>query len=185
MIAFRATLRRNQSGLSLAEVIVVMGVMSLVVAGATSMLTNCSRTSTKTQTQNQLDSSVAVATEEVIQHLMEARTFVIDNDSMGITYCYPTQNTDGTYTSSAKATDPASHRLYVSSGKLYCSDSPSKPILTDVPTNDPDTGAPMQIFSNGAIGKSIVVRLAASRITANNVAVYSAITVRVRPRNGR
>jgi type II secretory pathway pseudopilin PulG len=175
--------QRGRLGFSLAEVVTVIGIMSLVVAGACSLLVHSSQTSDKTQTQDQVDSGVALAAEQVSQRLMEARTNAIDADGMGISYSYPALNTDGTYTSSSKATDSTSHRLYVSNGKLYCSDDTNKPVLTDIPANDPETGAALQVFSNGTSGKFIVVRLAASRTTSNNATVYSAITIRLHPRN--
>jgi type II secretory pathway pseudopilin PulG len=183
MTGFLTKRGRGRPGMTLAEVVTTIGVMSLVVAGATSMLVHSSRASDKTQTQNEVDADVALAAEKVTTCLIEARTYTIDANGLGISYYYPALNIDGTYTSSAKATDPTLHRLYVTNGKLYCSDSTSRPVLANIPTNDPETGTALQVFTNGIDSKFIVIRLAASKVTANNVTVYSALTIRVWPRN--
>lgn len=174
---------RQRSGMSLAELLTVMGIMSLIVTGTTSMLIHSSRSSDRTQTQNEVDNDVALAAEQVTQSLLEARTITIDADGMGITYYYPELSEDGTqYTSNATATDAVSHRLFVSNGRLCSSDS-IRPILTNIPPKDPETNATLTVFTSGVSNRFIIIRLAMSKTTTSNSTVFSALTIRLRPRN--
>ena len=174
---------RRRAGMTLIEVVVSVGILSLVVFGMTGLMMNSSRSSDRTMIQNEVDSDVALAVEKVHAALAEARFVAIDADGMGLTYKKPPTNQDGTYSSSATAVESTTRSFYLSDGDLYCSDDANKPLLENVPSTDPETGEPLVIFGTGVNGKELTVRLVSSRITGSNETVYSAVTTRVRPRN--
>jgi hypothetical protein len=100
-----------------------------------------------------------------------------------LTYKYPATNGDGTYTASKTATESSNRQLYLSNGSLYASDDPNRPILTDIPSTDPETGLPITIFSAGINSREVIVRLVTRKTLAGNQTIHSAITSRVRLRN--
>jgi type II secretory pathway pseudopilin PulG len=165
------------------ELVISMGIISLLMLGTMSLFIGSTQSSDKTQVRNSVDTDVALAVERVTGYLMEARSITIDTNGLGITYRRPATNTDGTYTSSFTSLESTSHRLYVTNGVLYSSEAVNRPILRDVPTNDPETGTALRIFGAGLNGKEIVLRLACSRTASRNQTIYSAVTTRLRPRN--
>ena len=180
-MAFRIV--RGNAGLTLVEVMVSLGIVFMVVFGTSAILETASRSTDRTQSRSELETNVALAAEKVNACLMEARSITIDSNGLGLTYKYPPKDIDGTYTSSASAVESTSRRLYESGGDLYCSDDPDHPILSDIPTNDPDTGSPLRIFTIGLNSREIQVRLVSRRTVTGYQTVCSSMTTRVRPRN--
>ena len=172
----------RRSGMTLIELIVSLGILTLAVFGMTAVLVQTSSSSDRTQARSDLDSSVALAAERVEHYLIEARSITIDTNGLGLTYKYPTKNTDGTYTSSANAVETTSRRLYVADGVLCSSDEPDRPILADIPVTDPETAQPIRVFSAGINDREIEVRLVSHRTIRDNT-FYSAVTARIQPRN--
>jgi len=172
--------------MTLVEVVVSLAIVVLVVFGMTSVMVHSSRASDRTTSQSDIDSGVAIATERVEGRLIEARSVTIDDNGLGLTYKYPAKNLDGTYSSNPKSLESTSRRLYVSDdNKLYCSDEPDRPILTDIPDIDPETQSAMRVFQVGINSREVQVRLVSQRTLAGGCQPYSAITIRVRPRNMR
>ena len=178
-----ANLLRGRAGMTLIEITVSLAIIILAVFGMTGILVHSGRSSARTQGQSDLDSGVALAAERVQGYLIEARSITIDTDGLGLTYKYPTKNPDGTYTSSPAAVEATSRRLDVSNGVLSSSDEPDRPILTDIPDVDPETGTATRIFSVGLSGREVQVRLVSQKTVTGGCTQHSAITSRIRPRN--
>ena len=182
-MTLQSSISHNRKGFSVVEMVISLGIISLLILGIMSLFVGSSRSSDKTQVQNSVDTDVALAVERATGYLLEARSITVDSDGLGITYRRPATNTDGTYTSSFTSLEPTSHRLYVTGGTLYTSEAVDRPILRDVPTTDPETGTALRVFGAGLNGKEIVLRLACSRTTSRRQTKYSVVTTRLRPRN--
>ncbi len=174
---------KTKSGLTLAEMVVSLGVLMLIVVGMSSLLVDSSKSTDRTQMQSKVDTEVALAEEKIFNLLIEARRITIDANGNGITYHFPAKNEDGSYKFSHKAVDSVAHRIYLTNGSLYSSDDPDNPILTNIPSRDPETGSTIRIFSAGVNGKEVVVRLVSTQAANPTCSFTSAITTRIRPRN--
>jgi len=178
------SLIRNRYGITLVELMVSMGIMSLVIFGAAGLFVNSSQSSARTQTQSNIDSDVAIAAEKLNNLLMETRSVTIDSNGLGLTYQLPPTNSDGTYTSSAKALETTFRRIYVSGTDLVTSAAPEVPILHNIPAVDPDTNTTLRIFQSGVGEKEIIVHLVSGRrATAGAHVIYAVLTTRINCRN--
>jgi type II secretory pathway pseudopilin PulG len=182
-MTLQLSIAHNRKGITLMEMLISLGITSMLMLGILSLFIGSSRSSDKIQVQNSVDTDVALAVESITGYLIEGRSIVIDANGLGVTYRRPATNADGTYTSSFTSLEANSHRLYVTNGVLYSSEAVNRPVLRDVPTNDPETGAALRVFSAGVNGKEIVLRLACSRKTSQNQTVNSVVTTHLRPRN--
>ena len=178
------SLLRNRDGITLVELMVTMGIMSLVIFGGAGILVNSSRSSAQIQTQSNIDSDVALAAEKLNHLLMETRSVTIDSNGLGLTYKLPPTNSDGAYISSAKELESTVRRIYLSGADLVTSVEPGRPILQDIPTIDPDTKTTLRIFQSGVGGKEIIIRLVSGKqATAGAHLSYSILTTRINCRN--
>ena len=177
------TTSRSRAGTSLIEVLISLSIIVMIAYGTSMLLVNCSHSSDHIQTQSELDSKAAMAAEMIRGYLAEARAFTIAPNGRSISYQYP-QSATGTYILSSTELDPTVHSIYLdgTGSNLYCSDDPNTPILQNIPAVDPEQNTTMFIFSSGCNTNEIVVRLVSSQNVDDN-ALYSAVTMRVYPRN--
>lgn len=173
----------GREGLSLVELLVAVGLLSLVAFGTSTLIISSNRASSSIQDQSTVDSGVALAAERVVGYLKEARSISIDSNGMGVTYQNPAKKTDGSYTLDYQGMEATSHRIYVSQGSLWQSDASSRPILKSIPGTDPATGTTLRVFSYGLNSKQLAIRLVSQKSNSVRGPRYSAITIRIRPRN--
>ncbi len=173
----------RKQGFTFVETMLAVAIISIVMLGSVALMMGSTRNTDKSQTQNKVNTDVALAVEKVSALLDEARSITIDANGLGITYYYPAAAGSAVYTASATATDTVQHRLYVSNGQLLCSDNVNVPILLNVPAKDPVSGAALVMFSSGVNNSEIVLRLASDKTTSMNVTLFSAVTAHIRPRN--
>jgi len=172
----------DKSGVTLIELLVAMGLMSILLLVCAELSIDSVRMSDRIQTQAQADSDVALAVERIRGMLNEARSWTLDSNGLGITYYLPPKNTDGTFTTSSSALEASSRRIYVSNGSIMCSDR-TFPILNNVPVKDPLTGTTLIVFQKGLNSKQIKMRLVVQRNNLRGQVITSSITTVIQPRN--
>ena len=174
---------RGSRGFTFVEIMLAVSLISIIMLGSVALIMGSTRNTDKSQTQNRVNTNVALAVEKVSELLNEARSITIDPDGLGITYYYPAGTGAPIYTASSTALDTVAHRLYVINGQLLCSDDVKVPILLNVPTNDPVLGGNLVMFSSGVNSNEIVLRMASTETTGLDVTLFSAVTAHIRPRN--
>ncbi|MCC6445007.1 MAG: hypothetical protein IT210_16315 [Armatimonadetes bacterium] len=146
---------RSRAGVTLAEALVTVGVMSLLTISGMTLLVSASSHGIKGFEQTAADSDMNLAMQKVAMALRQSMGVAVDGNGLGITYYLPLRDVDGNYLLPLAA--DAGHRLYLSNGDLIGTDW-GRPVLKDVPTADPETGSTYRIFTleNAVAGVQVV-----------------------------
>jgi type II secretory pathway pseudopilin PulG len=178
---------KEQKGVTIIEMVVGMGITALLVAVTGALLVDSIGIWGRRSAQAQADADVALAMQRITRDLSQALSFTIDDGGNRICFFLPAKASDGGILIPVQPEQDQwgavrIHYYRLVDGALHTSER-AAPLIANMPSSDPETGLPYQVFARVPGTTNQVVVTLASRQRAGKGSRWAKITQQVTLRN--